>query len=213
MHFHSAVLVLFQPFLRGPLQRLRLQTFTAGGSPGGAFSSSVDQLKRLVIIQRSVFEQNRSCLQSMSGAVFLASSLCQLGSLQRRGVSEERRHYFAICIAALLSQFRRVPALGVVVQGLLSLGLSSGTITAEYANSVRAGLVESDGEGTRNPVFGQPFAVGRTISSGYMADFELPLEDAELAPAETVTGASGGDIEMLADIEPAFDLQEANSKI
>ncbi|KAK4185949.1 hypothetical protein QBC35DRAFT_287017 [Podospora australis] len=182
MHFHSAVVVLFQPFIQGPLQRLRLQTFTARGSACSVFNSSVDQLKRLVIIHRSNFEQEHNALQSINGAVFLASCLCQLGPSLKRNDVTQRQDYFAICISGLLNQLRQIPALGVVVEGLLVLALSSSTIKAEYAKSVMAELTKRGGN---NP-HGRDTAKDRIMSAHYVTDLERALVDRDSAIAQSL---------------------------
>ncbi|KAK3996253.1 hypothetical protein QBC44DRAFT_232493 [Cladorrhinum sp. PSN332] len=169
MRFHSAVIAIFQPFVYGPLQRIRLQTFTTKGSVMCAFNSSIDQLKRLVIAYRRTFERGpRDTICATAGSLFLASGLCQLGPSQQRNDVRERCHYFATCIAGLLHQLPRIPAMKVVIPGLVSVGLSTRTITPKYAKHVMAEVSRRGGE--TSPLQGN-------ISSLLVVDFELALTD------------------------------------
>ncbi|KAK4161409.1 hypothetical protein QBC43DRAFT_291885 [Cladorrhinum sp. PSN259] len=146
MHFHGAVIALFQPFVSGPLQRLRLQTFITKGSVMCTFNSSVDQLKRLVMIYRRTFEkQAHDTYLIMFGPLILASVLCQLGPSKERNDVLERRHYFAVCVGGMLNWLSRFSVMKTIILGLISVGLSTQTITTEYAKTVMAEVSQRRG--------------------------------------------------------------------
>ena len=183
MRFHAAVIALFQPFVRGPLQRVRLQTFTSNGSAMCAFNSSIDQLKRLVITYRRTFEyQAQDTVSGAAGSLFLASLLCQLGPSQERNDVAERRHYFSICITGLLNLLPRIPVMATTIFGLLAVGLSTETITAAYAKTVMARISEQTG---------QQYSPNAETGSPFVVDFELALIDRLSATADSAAAKLG----------------------
>lgn len=183
MRFHAAVIALFQPFVRGPLQRVQLQTFTSKGSAMCAFNSSINQLKRLVIIYRRTFEyQPHDTVSGTTGSLFLVSLLCQLGPSQERNDVAERRHYFSICIKGLLHQLPRIPVMTTIIFGLLAVGLSSQTITATYAKTVMARISEHTG---------QQYSSNVETCSPVVVDFELALTDRLSATADSAAAKLG----------------------
>ncbi|KAK4220609.1 hypothetical protein QBC38DRAFT_493879 [Podospora fimiseda] len=180
MYFHGAVTAIFQPFIQGPLQNLPLQTFTSKGSVLSAFNSSVDQLKRLVIAYRRNFElQTHDTVLTMFGAAYLASVLCQLGPSKERNDVLERRHYFALCISAMLTRFPQFLSFKTVMSGLISVGLSTRTITTDYAKAVLADIARRGGAWQDS--------LDHEIDSEMVVDFELALTDRSLATATNMS--------------------------
>ncbi|KAK0707200.1 hypothetical protein B0T21DRAFT_387664 [Apiosordaria backusii] len=202
MHFHAAVIALFQPFIYGPLQRLRFQSFDTQGSALCAFNSSVDQLKRLVINHRSTFELQGNLLGPLSGSLALASSLCQNGPSAERKDDAVRQYYFAVCITGLLRIVGRFEVIKVYIQGLLALALSTHTITTQYAEWVM-------GEVTRpGKTQGTPMGA-KHITSNVVVDYELALTDRSSATYDKVA-ARLGKVDRSDEIEPTADVDHVS---
>ncbi|VBB73855.1 Putative protein of unknown function [Podospora comata] len=197
MNFHAAVIALFQPFIFGPLRRLKFQSFDTQGSALCAFNSSVDQLKRLVINYQSTFDLQGNLLGPLGGTMSLASSLCQTGPSVERKDDSVRRHYFAVCIKGLLRIVSRFEVIKVFIQGLLALALSTQTITRQYAESVI-------GEVTRPENSSLSAMTAEHLTSNVVVDYELALTDRSAATCDRVA-ATLGDLSRSKRIEPTVD--------
>ncbi|KAK0669260.1 hypothetical protein QBC41DRAFT_224268 [Cercophora samala] len=198
MHFHAAVIALFQPFIFGPLQRLKFQSFDTQGSALCAFNSSVDQLKRLVVNYQSTFNFQGNLLGPLSGIMSLASSLCQTGPSVERKDDSVRQHYFEVCIKGLIRIVGRFEVVKVYIQGLLALALSTHTSTRQQAEWVM-------GEVTRPENASHSIMAAEHLTSNIIADYELALTDRSAATYDKIA-TTLGNLSKSDKVEPTIDV-------
>ncbi|KAH8754767.1 hypothetical protein F5883DRAFT_431032, partial [Diaporthe sp. PMI_573] len=142
IYFHTAVLDLFRPF---PYQRLqtpfRLGTFAAAddSTPEDIYDASVSQLKHLILIFRSKYTCAVSTMLWQNALIYVANACLPLQQ------DADREKWFAACIDALRALAPQFSIVTGIVQGILSMAILKGCISAAEGRAIM-GQLKADTE-------------------------------------------------------------------
>jgi hypothetical protein len=175
IYFHTAVLDLFRPFPYQRLQaQFRLAEFAADDStPEGICDASVNQLKHLILIFRSKYTCAASTMLWQNALLYIANACLPLqrgdgagsrpmediamtakairdgeppaGETYESGEDADRKKWFTACIDALRAL---APQFGIatgIVQGILSMAILKGSISAAEGRAIM-GQLKADTE-------------------------------------------------------------------
>ncbi|KAK6866092.1 hypothetical protein PG995_002620 [Apiospora arundinis] len=169
MFFHGAVLNVFRPFQRRP-HGYKMGSFASPDSfPTAAYTASLNQLKRLVVITHLHHPP-------IDRSPFLASGLVHLFcGLLKNVDDEEWKHYFELCLTLGSQLFTWYHVLGPILQGTLAMGLRDGALTSQEAQDMLKKYVFAD----------RPTDMMEDIMNG--AAFTLDLDLVMTAPVDAMT--------------------------
>lgn len=167
---HAAILDIFRPFIHLAPNQLRLKTFSCDiNTPDAVYMSSVEQLKRLILVYRSKYDSSAYTILWHTALLYVANAVL------RDKESNGRRFYLLLCLYGyerLQPSYRVVKA---IAKGLLSMALHNGAITGDAARRILADLQNK----AQEPVSG-------VIRANFMLDLDLALLEPEAATAETL---------------------------
>lgn len=170
--FHSAVMVIFYPFIRerGPQ---RLGSFSSPlSSVESVMEASTNQLKRLVLTCRLSNSRLLSPALSGTAALHVSNSIIRNAAKINDGVDvdtegQDWRSYLFQCLAMCRDLAVRFPVFEFVVRGLLAMAIRDGIMAGSEAQETIEILRMGDPD---SKAFG-----------GFVIDFGLAVKDVESA--------------------------------
>jgi hypothetical protein len=169
---------------------MRLRTFTGPmNTPDAAYTASVEQLKRLVVIYRSRYTASHYTIIWHTSLLYTANAMLHSND-------ENRLTYFLICLYSYegLSQSFRITE--AIVRALLSMALQNGVITAVLARRVLRDLHKSAPRG---------HDCEEMIRAPFIADLDQAISAPESATVESYA-ANYEENAMVRDYTSLFDV-------
>ncbi|KAI1633796.1 hypothetical protein F4809DRAFT_569424 [Biscogniauxia mediterranea] len=169
IYFHCAVIELFRPFLRLEKEHEPMQIHhvtSAITTPREIYASSVNQLKRLILLRRTDLEHPNASPPWHLAFIYLANAMLHDAARSNDMQDPECYFYFMLCIAGCQDMHRRFRVVELTILGLLAMALRNGFLTANETNIALKSLREI---GSR---YGS--AAG-AVQANFMVDLDLAL--------------------------------------
>ncbi|OHX00913.1 n-terminal fungal transcription regulatory domain-containing protein [Colletotrichum incanum] len=140
IHYHLVIIDLFRPLLpQHGATRQRLPAFSSKDStPDAVYKSSVNQLKRLVLLYRQSYPQSAYCFLWHSGLLYLANAM--LAEAKISGKASEWRFHFRLCMACYQTLYTGFFLAKDIVLSLLSMALEKGVLNVSQARGIKRDL-------------------------------------------------------------------------
>ncbi|KAK3933992.1 hypothetical protein QBC46DRAFT_325783 [Diplogelasinospora grovesii] len=183
IYYHAVVIDLFRPFVGGPQRNYRLAGFSSEQStPAAVYAASVNQLKRLVLLYRTRYPSAHFTFLWHTALLYVANAMISADPAEE-GDPGSLLVWFRLCLAGyldLLPSFRVVEG---IVQGLLSMAMRKGIMSATEATEARASLHRKSAARKLPSHIGRP---DTGFKPECMLDLHLAMKDPLAARAETV---------------------------
>ncbi|KAJ4387481.1 hypothetical protein N0V93_008073 [Gnomoniopsis smithogilvyi] len=188
IQFHTAVMDLFRPLLQqNPKQRLEFGSFNAENrTVEDVCLASINQLKHLVLVFRTRYAGARSCFLWHTALLYVAND-CVSESMILPGNKTEENDvdmtganidgakqviWFMACVDGYKALAPQFPIVSGIVQGLLSMGIEQGMVTAAegraYMEEVEVDAIRASHVNVGHP--GKPWLTAQSFA----ARVELP---------------------------------------
>ncbi|KAJ4320121.1 hypothetical protein N0V84_006008 [Fusarium piperis] len=175
IYFHAIVTDIFRPLLsRTEMSKpLRLGSFTAPqATPKAAYSASVNQLKRLLLMYRLNFTTAMFSVIWHTGLVYVANAMMREVKSDRN----EWRYYLHLCMAGLEDLYGSFSVFGSIAKAILGIAIENGALRA---SEVRRITNELEVLGRHHTAV-KPLGDGREVVN-WIVDLDLAVTDPEAA--------------------------------
>ncbi|KAI1500427.1 hypothetical protein F5X99DRAFT_239715 [Biscogniauxia marginata] len=167
IYFHCAVMQLFRPFLlldeHEPVQMHHVTSVTT--TPREIYASSVNQLKRLVLLHRTDLDKPYISAPWHLAFVYLANAMLRDASRSNDTQDPECYFYFMLCIAGCQDIYQSLRVVELTILGLLAMALRNGFLTAAETNTTLKHMRE----------IGSQYNVADIVQASFIVDLDLAL--------------------------------------
>ncbi|KAK5999162.1 Notoamide biosynthesis transcriptional activator notL'-like protein [Cladobotryum mycophilum] len=168
IYFHAIVTDIFRPFL-DTQPPFRFKTFSAPhASAEAAYSASVNQLKRLLLLYRLHCKRATLCILWQTGLIYVANAMMREAGTP----GTEWRFYLNLCLAGFEDLYSCYRVFNSIGKGFLGMAFQRGAINAQDAKRIRK---EMKVLGKSHSAVDE-LANGQTIAN-WIVEFDLALSD------------------------------------
>ena len=175
--YHIAILDILRPFLK---TSLHFRTFMAlDGSPIDAFRASLEQLKYIVRTQPPRYPSRTYNISWQTAYMYVANAMLSDPE------SPDRRDYFLLCVRGYIALSRQFEVSGAIVQGLLSMAIEKGLVSAAECSLLLEEL--------RREMHGydETLSSPDTVRVSFPVNFELSMSDPDMTTRSQLASRLG----------------------
>lgn len=177
IYYHALIIDLFRPFVQGPHKNAELKSFSSPSStPRAVYTSSVNQLKRLVLVYRVRFPSASYTFLWHTALLYVANAM--LGA-HHVGRDPDARAWLRLCLSGYKKLFGSFRVVENIVLGLLSMALRDGIISLPEARDVLTQLRSRATAARKRPA-------NSSAKATFMVDLNLSMVDPLAAKVDRV---------------------------